>query len=106
MGYTRAARRVLIHVGQNHGMSTAGAALAPHIVPASTPALYYSRAPDVESRQQLEIRVRACSEAGASAIGCAHEVTRVTPLHIDLVLLIGGVCRRLVAPVITAGGAV
>lgn len=87
-------------------MSTAAAALAPRVVPASTSALYHSRAPDVESRQQPEIRVRAYSEAGALAIGCAHEVTPVTPVRIELVRLNGGVCRRPVAPVTTAGGAV
>lgn len=87
-------------------MSTAAAALAPRAVPASRSALYGLQTPDVESRQQPEIRVRACSEAEASAIGCAHEVTRVTPVYLDFVRLIGGVSRRRMAPVMPAGGAV
>ncbi|MGH3889271.1 MAG: hypothetical protein ACRDSZ_22390 [Pseudonocardiaceae bacterium] len=50
-----------------------------------TAALYALRAPDVESLQQLETRVRACFEAGVLATGCAHEVTRVSPAYADLV---------------------
>ncbi|MGH3836673.1 MAG: hypothetical protein ACRDSF_13380 [Pseudonocardiaceae bacterium] len=50
--------------------------VAPNIVPANTSALYYLRAPDVESLQQRETRVRACFEAGGLATGCAHEVTQ------------------------------
>ncbi len=67
-----------------HGIVTHGGA-APNIVPASTSALYYLRAPDVESLQQLETRVRACFEAGGLATGCAHEVTQVSPVYTDLV---------------------
>ncbi len=66
-----------------HGIVTHGGA-APHIVPAHTSALYYLRAPDVESLQQLETRVRACFEAGGLATGCAHEVTQVSPIYTDL----------------------
>ncbi|HVE96977.1 MAG TPA: hypothetical protein VNA67_08335 [Pseudonocardiaceae bacterium] len=87
-------------------MSTAVATFAPRVVPANTSALYYLRTPDVEFLQQPEIRVRACSEAEAFAIGCAHEVTRVNPVYIDFVRVIGGVSRRCVVPVITARGAV
>ncbi|MGH3983128.1 MAG: hypothetical protein ACRDST_10705 [Pseudonocardiaceae bacterium] len=87
-------------------MSTAAATLTPRVVPANTSALYYLRTPDAESRQQLEIRVRAYSEAEAFAIGCAHEVTRVSPVYTDFVRVIGGVSRRCVVPVITARGAV
>lgn len=56
---------------------------APNIVPADTSALYYERAPDVESLHRLETRGRACFEAGASAIGCTHEVTQVSPVYTD-----------------------
>jgi len=67
-----------------HGIVTHGGA-APNIVPADTSALYYLRASDVESLHQLEIRVRACFEAGALATGCAHEVTQGCPVYTDLV---------------------
>jgi amidohydrolase len=67
-----------------HGIVTHGGA-APNIVPADTSALYYLRAPDVESLQQLETRVRACFEAGAVATGCTHEVTQVSPVYTQLV---------------------
>jgi hypothetical protein len=85
-------------------MSTAAATFAPRVIPANTTALYHLLTPDVEFRQQPEIRVRACSEA--LAIGCAHEVTRVSPVYIDFVRVIGGVSRRCVVPVINARGAV
>ncbi|MDQ4032487.1 MAG: hypothetical protein M3332_09545 [Actinomycetota bacterium] len=87
-------------------MSTATATLTPRVIPANTSALYYLRTPGVESRQQPEIRVRACSEAEAFAIGCAHEVTPVSPACIDFVQVIGGVSRRCMVPVITVRGAV
>ncbi|HEY2763725.1 MAG TPA: M20 family metallopeptidase [Pseudonocardiaceae bacterium] len=67
-----------------HGIVTHGGA-APNIIPADTSALYYLRAPDVESLRQLETRVRACFEAGAVATGCAHEVTPVSPVYTQLV---------------------
>lgn len=67
-----------------HGIVTHGGA-APNIVPADTSALYYVRAPDVESLRQLEVRVRACFEAGALATGCTHEVTQTCPVYTDLV---------------------
>ena len=67
-----------------HGIVTHGGA-APNVVPADTSALYYVRAPDVESLHQLETRVRACFEAGALATGCAHEVTQCSPVYTELV---------------------
>ncbi|HEY2725285.1 MAG TPA: M20 family metallopeptidase [Pseudonocardiaceae bacterium] len=67
-----------------HGIVTHGGA-APNVVPAHASALYYLRAPDVESLQQLETRVRACFEAGAVATGCTHEVTQASPVYTDLV---------------------
>ncbi len=66
-----------------HGIVIHGGA-APNIVPADTSARYYLRAPNVESLQQLETRVRACFEAGAVATGCAHEVTQVSPVYTQL----------------------
>ena len=85
-------------------MSTAVATFAPRVVPAHITALYYLRTPDVEFLQQPDIRVRARSEAEAFAIGCAHEVTRVSPVYIDFVRVIGEVSRRCMVPVITARG--
>lgn len=67
-----------------HGIVTHGGA-APNIVPADTSALYYLRAPDTESLQQLKTRVQACFEAGAVATGCTHEVTQVSPVYTQLV---------------------
>ncbi|MGQ0773867.1 MAG: M20 family metallopeptidase [Pseudonocardiales bacterium] len=67
-----------------HGIVTHGGA-APNIIPANTSALYYLRARDVESLQELETRVRACFEAGGLATGCAHEVTQVSPVYTQLV---------------------
>ncbi|MGH4016328.1 MAG: M20 family metallopeptidase [Pseudonocardiaceae bacterium] len=67
-----------------HGIVTHGGA-APNIVPANASALYYLRAPDTESLQQLTTRVQACFEAGAVATGCTHEVTQVSPVYTQLV---------------------
>lgn len=67
-----------------HGIVTHGGA-APNIIPAHTSAVYYLRAPDVESLRQLETRVRDCFEAGAVATGCTHEVTQVSPVYTELV---------------------
>jgi metal-dependent amidase/aminoacylase/carboxypeptidase family protein len=66
-----------------HGIVTQGGA-APNIVPAHTRALYYLRAPDVESLQRLESRIRDCFMAGAIASGCEHEVVPVSPLYAEL----------------------
>ena len=76
-------------IGHNWEMSTAATAITDlemrYIGKAAHPALYYLRAPDVESLQQRETRVRACFEAGGSATGCAHEVTQVFSAYTDLV---------------------
>jgi amidohydrolase len=66
-----------------HGIVTLGGA-APNIVPADTRALYYLRAPDVESLQRLESRIRDCFTAGAIASGCQHEVVQVSPVYAEL----------------------
>ncbi len=57
-----------------HGIVTHGGD-APNVVPADTRAVYNMRAPDVESLERLQIRVRRCLEAGAVATGCSYEVT-------------------------------
>lgn len=67
-----------------HGIVTHGGA-APSIVPVHPSALYYPRAPDAESLQQLGTRVRDCFEAGGLATGCAHEVPQASPVDTDLV---------------------
>lgn len=66
-----------------HGIVTLGGA-APNIVPAHTRALYYLRAPDVESLQRLESRIRDCFAAGAIATGCEHDVVQVSPAYAEL----------------------
>jgi amidohydrolase len=66
-----------------HGIVTVGGA-APNIVPAHTSALYYLRAPDTESLQRLESRIRDCFAAGAIASGCEHEVVQVSPAYAEL----------------------
>ena len=67
-----------------HGIVTRGGA-APNIVPAETSALYYLRAPHVESLRRLESRIRDCFAAGAIATGCGHEVEQVSPVYAELV---------------------
>jgi len=67
-----------------HGIVTVGGA-APNIVPANTRALYYLRAPDVESLRRLGSRIRDCFAAGALATGCGHEVVQVSPVYAELV---------------------
>ncbi len=66
-----------------HGIVTRGGA-APNIVPAETSALYYLRAPHVESLRRLESRIRDCFAAGAIATGCGHEVAQVSPVYAEL----------------------
>lgn len=66
-----------------HGIVTDGGA-APNIVPAATRALYFLRAPNVESLHRLESRIRDCFAAGAVATGCGHEVEQVSPVYADL----------------------
>ena len=77
-------------IGHNWEMSAAATAITDlemrYIGKAAHAALYYLRAPDVESLQQREAQVRACVEAGGLATGCAHEVTQVFPAYTDLVL--------------------
>jgi len=69
---------------QVHGIVTVGGA-APNIVPADTSALYYLRAPDVDSLRRLESRIRDCFAAGAVATGCGHEVEQVSLVYAELV---------------------
>lgn len=66
-----------------HGIVTHGGA-APNIVPALTTGAFYLRAPDVESLQHLENRIRDCFSAGALATGCTHEVVQLSPVYTEL----------------------
>ncbi|HZD67188.1 MAG TPA: M20 family metallopeptidase [Acidimicrobiales bacterium] len=61
-----------------HGIVTKGGA-APNIVPAETAAAYYVRAATLAELAELEPRVRACFEAGATATGCGLSVEPVSP---------------------------
>jgi hypothetical protein len=123
-------------IGHNWEMSTAATAITDlemrYTSEATHVAMYYLRAPNVESPQQRETRVRAWFEVGALATGCAHEVTRVSPAYTDHVSdpwlaaayrvaitglptatddaqrerLVGKVSRRQVMPATSVGGAV
>lgn len=66
-----------------HGIVTDGGA-APNIVPAHSSALYFLRAPDIESLRRLETRIRDCFQAGAVATGCSHQVAQVSPVYAEL----------------------
>jgi hypothetical protein len=76
-------------IGHNWEMRAAATAITDlerrYASKAAHAALYDLRAPDVESLQQLETRVRACFEAGGLFTGCAHEVTQAFPGYTDLV---------------------
>lgn len=52
-----------------HGIVTHGGD-APNVIPAETSALYYLRANDLVSLENLQERIMACLQAGATATGC------------------------------------
>ncbi|RJQ70772.1 M20 family peptidase [Pseudonocardiaceae bacterium YIM PH 21723] len=66
-----------------HGIVTHGGA-APNIVPATTTAVYYLRAPDSESLARLETRIQACFQAGSIGTGCTYETTELSPVYTEL----------------------
>jgi metal-dependent amidase/aminoacylase/carboxypeptidase family protein len=66
-----------------HGIVSLGGA-TPNIVPADLRASYYLRAPDVESLQRPESRIRDCFMAGAIASGCEHAAVQVSPVYDEL----------------------
>ncbi|GAA5067777.1 M20 family metallopeptidase [Nocardia callitridis] len=68
---------------QLHGIVGQGGA-APNIVPGRAELLYYLRAADSASLDDLTRRASACFEAGALASGCTHEVATLSPTYTEL----------------------
>ncbi len=68
---------------QLHGIVSDGG-IAPNIVPGRAELLYYLRAVDSESLDDLMRRASACFEAGALATGCTHQVRTVAPTYTEL----------------------
>src|SRR5690606_14510846 len=58
--------------------------VAPNIVPGHAELLYYLRAADSASLDDLMRRASACFEAGALATGCTHEIRTVAPTYTEL----------------------
>ncbi|RMI31739.1 M20 family metallopeptidase [Nocardia stercoris] len=68
---------------QLHGIVFSGG-VAPNIVPDRAELLYYLRAVDSESLDDLMRRASACFEAGALATGCTHRVRTLAPTYTEL----------------------
>ncbi|MEV4126430.1 M20 family metallopeptidase [Nocardia sp. NPDC049707] len=68
---------------QLHGIVSDGG-VAPNIVPGRAELLYYLRAVDSASLDDLTRRASACFEAGALATGCTHEIRTVAPTYTEL----------------------
>ncbi|WP_433680769.1 M20 family metallopeptidase [Nocardia sp. CA-119907] len=68
---------------QLHGIVSDGG-VAPNIVPGRAELLYYLRAVDSASLDDLMRRASACFEAGALATGCTHEIRTVAPTYTEL----------------------
>ncbi|WP_083883724.1 M20 family metallopeptidase [Nocardia higoensis] len=68
---------------QLHGIISDGG-VAPNIVPGHAELLYYLRAADSASLDDLMRRASACFEAGALATGCTHEIRTVAPTYTEL----------------------
>ncbi|MFI6171856.1 M20 family metallopeptidase [Nocardia sp. NPDC051052] len=68
---------------QLHGIVGDGG-VAPNIVPGRAELLYYLRAVDSASLDNLMRRASACFEAGALATGCTHEIRTVAPTYTEL----------------------
>ncbi|GGM73441.1 amidase [Lentzea pudingi] len=66
-----------------HGIVTHGGD-SPNVIPARTEALFYLRAADLESLAELEKRVVACLQAGATATGCTADIRPDTPAYAEL----------------------
>jgi amidohydrolase len=65
-----------------HGIVT-HAGTSPNVVPDRATATYQLRARDVEALENLEPRVRACFEAGATGSGTRLDVQRSMPVYAD-----------------------
>ncbi|WP_431964386.1 M20 family metallopeptidase [Nocardia sp. bgisy134] len=73
-----------LHPGQQlHGIVSDGG-VAPNIVPGRAELLYYLRAVDSASLDDLMRRASACFEAGALATGCTHEIRTLAPTYTEL----------------------
>ncbi|WP_280204586.1 M20 family metallopeptidase [Nocardia farcinica] len=68
---------------QLHGIVSDGG-IAPNIVPGHAELLYYLRAADSASLDDLMRRASACFEAGALATGCTHEIRTLAPTYTEL----------------------
>ncbi|MFC9892257.1 M20 family metallopeptidase [Nocardia sp. NPDC127579] len=68
---------------QLHGIVGDGG-VAPNIVPGRAELLYYLRAVDSASLDELMRRASACFEAGALATGCTHEIRTLAPTYTEL----------------------
>ncbi|MFC6009535.1 M20 family metallopeptidase [Nocardia lasii] len=73
-----------LHPGQQlHGIVSDGG-VAPNIVPGRAELLYYLRAADSGSLDDLMRRAKACFEAGALATGCTHDIRTLAPTYTEL----------------------
>lgn len=68
---------------QLHGIVSDGGR-APNIVAGHSELLYYLRAVDQESLDNLRDRAEGCFAAGAMATGCSYEVATVSPTYLEL----------------------
>jgi amidohydrolase len=68
---------------QLHGIVSDGGR-APNIVPGHSELLYYLRARDQRSLDDLRQRADGCFAAGAMATGCSYEVATVSPTYLEL----------------------
>ncbi|MET8775532.1 M20 family metallopeptidase [Nocardia sp. NPDC004654] len=76
-------RQHLLPGQQLHGIVSDGG-VAPNIVPGRAELLYYLRAVDSASLEDLMRRASACFEAGALATGCTHEIRTLAPTYTEL----------------------
>ncbi|MBF6298752.1 M20 family metallopeptidase [Nocardia amamiensis] len=76
-------RQHLLPGQQLHGIVGDGG-VAPNIVPGRAELLYYLRAVDSASLDDLTRRASACFEAGALATGCTHDIRTLAPTYTEL----------------------
>lgn len=76
-------RQHLLPGQQLHGIVGDGG-VAPNIVPGRAELLYYLRAGDSASLNDLTRRASACFEAGALATGCTHDIRTLAPTYTEL----------------------
>ncbi|MFC4377565.1 M20 family metallopeptidase [Nocardia halotolerans] len=68
---------------QLHGIVSDGG-VAPNIVPGRAELLYYLRAADAASLDDLMRRAKDCFAAGALATGCTHDIRTLAPTYTEL----------------------